>query len=429
MLFEINTPIWIYKKNNWVSGYIISINEKENNFNIKDDEGEEYTISKDEIELRNKNKADDDLSDLIDLPHLNEPSMLNSLKIRYKSDVIYTFTGPILIAINPFKPIDIYGDKYLNENIEIPHIYTISNNAYHTILDNNSKDQSILVSGESGAGKTQSTKYLMKYLANLSSKANQKENENHNQNTNQNINYGIEDRILESNPILEAFGNAKTRRNDNSSRFGKFISLIFDTSGILKGAEIETYLLERVRLVSQPTGERNFHIFYMLLKGLDKEMLKNRYNIDNVDMSQYYLINSSECYERNDNVSDEETFEEFYNALKTINFSDNEIQEIYDLSIGLLLLGNIDFINQDENSEKICLMNEDLFENVCRILKFDPTKFKYLLTKKKIKTKLEEYDLDYNMEQADINKYSFIKVLYNGLFEWIVKNKSICEFK
>ena len=211
MIFEINTPIWIYKKNNWFSGYIISINENNNEFNIKDEEGNEYTISKTDIELRNKNKEDDDLSDLIDLPHLNEPSMLNSLKIRYKSDIIYTFTGPILIALNPFKEINIYGDKYLNSEIDIPHIYSISKNAYDSILNNYKMDQSILVSGESGAGKTQSTKYLMKYLANLSSNANLNK---------EILSNGIEDRILESNPILEAFGNAKTRRNDNSSRFG-----------------------------------------------------------------------------------------------------------------------------------------------------------------------------------------------------------------
>ena len=203
MVFEINTPIWIYKKNKWLKAYIDSINQDKNKINIIDEDNNLYEEDLNNIELRNKNLEDDDLSDLINLNHLNEPSMLNALKIRYNSDVIYTMTGPILIAINPFKNINIYDENYLNNDLEIPHIYNISKNAYNSILNNYSQDQSILVSGESGAGKTQSTKYLMKYLANLSSKINSNQNTNANANTNTNTNTnlttnGIEDRILES---------------------------------------------------------------------------------------------------------------------------------------------------------------------------------------------------------------------------------------
>ena len=380
---EINTPVWLSIKDTiWNKGIIKSTDDEKCIVSILDS-GEEILINRENIELRNRET--DDVDNLINLPHLNEPSMLNSIKIRYHNSNIYTYTGPILIAINPFKNIDIYSEKHINDYISnkgnlAPHVYGIAREAYNLIKYNYQKDQSILVSGESGAGKTQSTKYIMNYLANVSSSGKFKK-----------IN-SIENKILQSNPILEAFGNAKTRRNDNSSRFGKFIGLVFNSDGNLIGAEIETYLLERVRLVQQPINERNFHIFYQVVQGL------NDPNISYHGTSQ-----------------DKELFNELDNAMNDMMFSRNEISSIYDIIIGILELDIIEISSlYQDSSLKYILKSVSKFLGINEILLLE------VLTKKRIKTMEEVYITDYTQEQAIVNKKSIIKIIYNCLFDWLV---------
>ena len=225
---------WIYKNHEW----------KKTNSDDLDEIKQEY------ICLRSN--KDHYYDNLIHLTYLNEPSILYNIEYRYSNDNIYTFNGDILVAVNPFKNINIYNindiDNYNSKAyIDLkPHAYYIGKKTLDELKYN--KNQSILVSGESGAGKTQTTKIIMNYISEVST-----DNENN-----------IAEKILASNPILEAFGNAKTIRNDNSSRFGKFIKLQF-SQGILVGTKIETYLLEKIRLTSLGEGERNFHIFYIIL--------------------------------------------------------------------------------------------------------------------------------------------------------------------
>ena len=212
-----------------------------------------------------RNEEDKFCNNLINLTYLNEPTVLNNILFRYSNDEIYTFNGDILIAVNPFKKIPIYTkeiiDKYIKNDFDVlePHPYYISKKAVKQ-LTFNSENQSILVSGESGAGKTQTTKFILNYISSIS-----------------NDNSELSNKILSSNPILEAFGNAKTIRNDNSSRFGKFIRVLFDKNNNLVGANIDTYLLEKIRVTHVESKERNFHIFYLMLKGLTNETKKIYY--------------------------------------------------------------------------------------------------------------------------------------------------------
>eukprot|EP01041_Mallomonas_annulata_P014992 gene14992-31832_t len=244
-------------------------------------------IGQDDYELVKLQNVDDMASDTIEdltvLNNLHEPAILHCLNERFNRNIIYTNTGPILIAINPFKALPIYDEYHVNnfrsagEVVrpspedkavrKIPHVYNVADRAYRNMVEVATQNagevpnQSILVSGESGAGKTVTTKFIMRYLADItrSKDANSGDGDG-----------SIEKQVLQSNPILESFGNARTLRNDNSSRFGKFIEMKFAETLCtyrIVGATIRTYLLEKVRLVRQGTGERNFHCFYEIVKG------------------------------------------------------------------------------------------------------------------------------------------------------------------
>lgn len=202
-----------------------------------------------------------DFDDLCNLPDLNEKTLLDNLRSRFKQEKIYTYVGSILIVINPFKFLPIYNPKYVKmyDNHQLgklePHIYAVADVAYHAMLQSR-QNQCIVISGESGSGKTQSTNFLIHHLTALSQKG---------------FASGVEQIILGAGPVLEAFGNAKTAHNNNSSRFGKFIQVNYQESGTVRGAYVEKYLLEKSRLVYQEHNERNYHVFYYLLAGTSEE--------------------------------------------------------------------------------------------------------------------------------------------------------------
>ncbi len=306
---------------------------------------------------------DDDacVDDLILLPHLHEASILHSLTQRFEIGSIYTFTASsILIALNPFKELkQLYSRELLQQYYSVgymssqgiagetlpPHVFAIADGAYRQMMSkihegkktggNNSAcgNQSILISGESGAGKTESTKIVMKYLTSVGNAGGIQDLEEG----------SVMDRVLQSNPILEALGNARTIRNDNSSRFGKFIEMMFDKRGNLEGARIETYLLEKVRIPNQSLGERNFHVFYQMAKWAeqnrdDKE--QNEWSLGDCD--EYHFVNQGDCYDLR-NISDEEGFEQTSRAMKLMGFLPDERQSIFNLIASLLHLGQLEF--------------------------------------------------------------------------------------
>ena len=228
---------------------------------------------------------DKEYPDLCQLPDLNEQTLLDNLRARFLAGNIYTYVGSILIALNPFKFYPIYNPKYvkLYQNRRLgpdipPHIFAIADAAYHCMLKEK-KNQCIVISGESGSGKTESTNFLLHHLTALSQKGSHGS--------------GVEQTILSAGPVLEAFGNAKTAHNNNSSRFGKFIQVNYKENGMVHGAVVQKYLLEKSRIVSQGRNERNYHVFYYLLAGAS-EQEKQLLHLESCD--RYNYLNKSGCY-------------------------------------------------------------------------------------------------------------------------------------
>eukprot|EP00644_Phytophthora_capsici_P014889 jgi/Phyca11/554791/estExt2_Genewise1Plus.C_PHYCAscaffold_650075 len=289
------------------------------------------------------------VQDLTKLVHLHEPAILQVLRRRFFHGEIYTSTGQILVAMNPFRILSLYSDDIKDQYYDLggnaeadksilaPHVYSVADQAFRTMLvprsGDKKTDQTILVSGESGAGKTETTKLIMNYLAYVSTKRTRRpiRASNCDQTT-------IHDRVLESNPILEAFGNARTTRNNNSSRFGKFIKLGFTSSGEMLGASISTYLLERVRLVSQGKGERNYHIFYEMCGGSSSS---ERQELALRDIREYEYLNQSECYERLDGVDDAESYQVTRRAMSSIGMSPDEQLNVMKIISAVLHFGNV----------------------------------------------------------------------------------------
>ena len=325
---ESNTKVWIEKNRHWYSGIIVSQNDVEILIKYDHNKKTECITNKSRVSL--KNNEGDNVNDLMNLQHLNEPSVLNALLTRYQQNVIYTYTGPILIAVNPFKNLNIYDDgniKNFNNNdnkLECPHLYGVISQVFSNIK-NKKGDQSVLISGNSGSGKTFSTRYIMRYLSKVSS------------NFDTNVN-SVERKLLESNPIIEAFGNAKTLMNDNSSRFGKYIKIYFDKNDKMIGANIETYLLEKVRLINQKIGERNFHIFYLILSSMTDSQ-KEKYKL--TKMIDYKILSNSKCFVRDDGINDQDKYKELIKAFHIMNFSQYNMENIFSIVSAILHLGNV----------------------------------------------------------------------------------------
>uniref|UniRef100_A0A5F8GJ52 Unconventional myosin-Ia n=1 Tax=Monodelphis domestica TaxID=13616 RepID=A0A5F8GJ52_MONDO len=269
------------------------------------------------------------VGDMVLLEPLNEESLLKNLDKRFQHKEIYTYIGNVVVSVNPYQQLPIYGpefiDKYKDYNFyELkPHIYALANQAYQSLKDHD-RDQCILITGESGSGKTEASKLVMSYVAAVCDKGEQ-------------VN-SVKEQLLQSNPVLEAFGNAKTIRNDNSSRFGKYMDIEFDFKGSPLGGVITNYLLEKSRVVKHVKGERNFHIFYQLLEGADAQLLKALRLEKNVSCYSYLNFEAS----RVGGMDDAANFRAVQNAMNIIGFSTEEIQKILEVIAIVLKLGNVE---------------------------------------------------------------------------------------
>jgi len=391
--------IW-YFKNNIFRKYKVIKNEI-NTIYIKD-EDKLIQLVKDDILEANDNSEKEilNINNLIKLIHLNQAEILNSIMLRYNNNIIYTNCSDLLLAVNPYQMFDIYNIKtmidYHKEINKNPHVFQIGNNAFKKLKRNN-KNQTILLSGISGSSKTFSATLIMKYLSYVSSNFEIKET-------------GIQNKILNSNVILEAFGNSQTLLNSNSSRFGKFTKIIFDNEYKLIGASIDNYLLEKIRIVKQCNGERNYHIFYLILKGLFN---KKKYKLKNA--SDYRYLNNL-YIKRNDLVNDKDEYKKLIKCFKILNFSDEEVDEIIKLLSGILLLGELKINKVDKSiieDNNFCDLLEIL--NIEKEIFLDSILYKKLIVDKKMfKTKI-----------SSINNLKFTidglaKSLYSGLFDWLV---------
>lgn len=349
------------------------------------------------------NKCDD----MAELTHLNEPSVVYNLYLRYNDDLIYTYSGLFLVAINPYKNLPVYGLKFLrkyhskDQDKPPPHIYAIAEGTYRNLLQN-SKDQSILVTGESGAGKTENTKYIIQYLSSITfGDSSVSEND------------AIDAKILQANPILESFGNAKTIKNNNSSRFGKFIRIFFTHSGQICGANIDYYLLEKSRVVNQANGEKNYHIFYQLLKGQDGAKLEE-YGLK-ADIREYKYL--SDASARGSESSND--FNMLLLSFKTMGFEDTEVDNIFSILASILHLGNIEF--KSWKSEQASFTDDSPVEIITSMLGLQRDKFIENLLRPKVKAGREYVHKSRKAPEVKYAVDALAKFLYEKIFQYIVR--------
>ncbi|KAM9245735.1 unconventional myosin-VIIa [Leptosomus discolor] len=375
---------------------------------VVDDEGNEHWISpQNASHIKPMHPTSiHGVEDMIRLGDLNEAGILRNLLIRYREHLIYTYTGSILVAVNPYQLLPIYSPEqirlYTNKKIgEMPpHIFAIADNCYFNMQRNN-KDQCCIISGESGAGKTESTKLILQFLAAISGQHS-----------------WIEQQVLEANPILEAFGNAKTIRNDNSSRFGKYIDIHFNKRGAIEGAKIEQYLLEKSRVCRQAQDERNYHVFYCMLRGMTLEQKKKLGLGKATDYNYLAMGNCTTC----DGRDDSKEYANIRSAMKVLMFTDTENWEISKLLAAILHMGNLQYEARTYDNLDACeVVQSASLITAASLLEVEPQDVMNCLTSRTIITRGETVSTPLSMEQALDVRDAFVKGIYGRLFVWIVE--------
>nr|XP_027229006.1 myosin heavy chain, muscle-like [Penaeus vannamei] len=350
--------------------------------------------------------------DVSNLTFLNDASVLYNLKSRCQAKLIYTYSDLFCIAINPYKRFPIYTNRTVKiyqgkrRNEVPPHLFAISDGAYMDMLQS-SVNQSMLITGESGAGKTENTKKVLSYFANVGATTKKKEDENK---------PNLEDQIVQTNPPLEAYGNAKTTRNDNSSRFGKFIRIHFAPNGKLSGADIEVYLLEKARVVSQAPAERGYHIFYQMMT--DRvPYIKKICKLSNDIYDYHYEAQGKVTVPT---IDDNEDMEFTHNAFTILNFTDEERDSCYKITAAVMHMGNMKF-KQRGREEQAEPDGTEAGEILGELLATDSEELYRNLCKPKIKVGAEFVTQGRNVAQVYYSVSALAKGVFDRLFKWIVK--------
>uniref|UniRef100_A0AAQ4R7N0 Myosin-9 n=1 Tax=Gasterosteus aculeatus aculeatus TaxID=481459 RepID=A0AAQ4R7N0_GASAC len=425
-----NTPLaqadWATKKLVWIPSEKLgfepgSVKEEKGEECVVEltDSGKKVTVNKDDIQKMNPPKFSK-VEDMAELTCLNEASVLHNLKERYYSGLIYTYSGLFCVVVNPYKYLPIYSEDIVNmykgkKRHEMPpHIYAITDTAYRSMMQGTAHASVTNSFGESGAGKTENTKKVIQYLAHVASSFKSKKDQGE-----------LEKQLLQANPILEAFGNAKTVKNDNSSRFGKFIRINFDVNGYIVGANIETYLLEKSRAVRQAKDERSFHIFYYMLTGAG-EKLRSELCLE--DYSKYRFLSKG-------NVTipgqqDKDLFTETMDAFQIMSIPEDEITGLLKVVSAVLQLGNMSF-KKERNNDQASMPDDTAAQKVCHLLSINVTDFTRAILSPRIKVGRDYVQKAQTQEQAEFAIEALAKASYERMFRWLVLriNKALDKTK
>ena len=351
------------------------------------------------------------VEDLVMLPKVTEEAIIENLQKRYMQDLIYTNIGPVLISINPYRNLGIGTPEYVHTyqgrfRHELPpHIFALAEETYRA-MKGEGMNQCVIISGESGAGKTEAAKLIMQYISAVSGSSAAVEYVKH--------------VIMESNPLLEAFGNAKTLRNNNSSRFGKYFEIKFDRVGDPCGGRITNYLLEKSRVVFQTPGERNFHAFYQLLSGASQQQVSD---FSLYDAEYFHYVNQSGCF-RVDGTDDRQEFADTCNAMNVIGVDPNTQQDLWRTLAAILHLGNVSFLDDGKGGASVA--DKQILEFPAYLLGIEPFALENALLFRVVNTshgssgRGSTYNVPQNVEQAGSARDALAKAIYDRMFDWIV---------
>ncbi|KAJ9577049.1 hypothetical protein L9F63_006397, partial [Diploptera punctata] len=345
--------------------------------------------------------------DFVLLDEITLDKFMGNLRTRFKGGKIYTYIGEVCVSVNPYRTMNIYGPEQVSlyKGRELfenpPHIFAIAD-AAHKEMRQQGRDTCIVISGESGSGKTEASKIIMKYIAAVTNVGGRQEVER------------VKNVLLQSNAILEAFGNAKTNRNDNSSRFGKYMDINFDFKGDPVGGHISNYLLEKSRVVLQQNGERNFHSFYQLLRGSSDSELKN-FHLGR-DPDAYFYTNQGKSAKVN-TINDGADHKATNSAFRTLGFSSAEIETVWKIVAAVIHLGNITFISQEESAQPA---DNNIVNKAASMLNVAPKELSTALSQRVIAARGEVMQKTHTLSEAEYGRDAFAKAVYDRLFTWIV---------